>query len=34
MLGVDRKLVKDVVYLWRRSFEKRIFLSIGSPNNK
>jgi hypothetical protein len=34
-LGVFRKLVKDVVHQWRRTFEKlKSLLPIGYPNNK
>jgi hypothetical protein len=36
VLGVARKLVKDVVHLWRWDFEKNIKFPLprGCPNNK
>jgi hypothetical protein len=35
VLGIAKKLVKDVVHLWRWNFEKIKFsLPIGYPNNK
>jgi hypothetical protein len=36
MLGVAQKLVKDVVYLWRRNFEEKenfLFLQVAQISN-
>ena len=35
VLGIAKKLVKDVVHLWRQNFEKIYFYLLTScPNNK